>query len=319
MQQLLYNPVLKEPMTRRSLLGAGSAFALSRLARFAAAGVPKVRLAVTTDEIDEDPAVAIEFLRRYGLRHCEIRRLWDKYNTSLPMAKIKRARSMLDDAGIQLAILDTSFFKVPLPALGSPDGTKALGKQWDLLNRAFERAEVLGTRLIRTFAFTHRADESPSESAYPQIYELVKESADRAHAAGFQLAVENVANSYVATASQSAALLEAVQSPGLGLTWDPNNSARAGDPEPFPAGYGKLDSSRIWHVHLRDYRHLDDGTMEWCGVGDGEFDHAGQITSLLRDGYEGVFSLETHYRLNGSKHAASEHSLKGLLKTVQQL
>lgn len=302
-------------MTRRNFLGAGGALPVS----LAAAGSTYVPLAVTTDEIHADLGVAIEFLRRFGLRHCEIRRLWGKYNTSLPVARVKLVRSMLDDAGIKLAILDTSFFKVPLPALDSVEGAKAMTRQWDLLGRAFERADILGTRLIRTFAFTYRRGESPRKSAYPQIYELVQESAERAHAAGFRLAVENVADSYVATAVQSAALLKAVSSPGLGLTWDPSNSARAGDPDAFPSGYESLDADRIWHVHLRDYRRLDDGTLEWCGVGDGEFDNPGQIRALLGDGYEGVFSLETHFRLNGSKHAASEHSLRGLLKTVQQL
>ena len=207
---------------------------------------------------------------------------------------------MLDDAGIKLAVLDTGFFKVPLPEAGSADGAKALGKQWDLLDRAFERANVLGTKMIRTFAFTYKRDEVPSPDAYPRIYDFV-------------------GRSYVATAAQSAALLKAVGSPGLGLTWDPNNSAQSGDPEPFPAGYQSLDASRIWHVHLRDYRRAADGSVEWCGVGDGEFDHAGQIRASLADGYQGVFSLETHYTINGSKAAASERSLKGLFRAAEQV
>ncbi len=226
---------------------------------------------------------------------------------------------MLEDAGIRLAILDTSFFKVPLPAFDSVAGSRALSAQWELLDRAFERAAILGTRLIRTFAFTYKGDQGPDPSAYPRIYDLVEDSSARARAAGFRLAVENVAGSYVATAAQSAELLRAVRSPALGLTWDPSNSARAGDPEPFPAGYESLDPSRIWHVHVRDYRRTSDGSVEWCGVGDGEFDHVGQLRALLRDGYEGVVSLETHYRLRGSKAEASEHSLKGLLQAVKQV
>ena len=285
----------------------------------AGAGSSTVRLAVTTDEIDDDLAVALEFLGRHGLRYCEIRQLWDKYNTSLPLARVREARSMLDDAGIRLAILDTSFFKVPIPRFDTVDGAEALRDQWALLDRAFERATILGTRLIRTFGFTYKSDEMPDQSAYPRIYDLVEESAERAHSAGFRLALENVAGSYVATAAHSADLLKAVPSPGLGLTWDPNNSARAGDPEPFPAGYESLDHSRIFHVHFRDYRRLADGTVEWCGIGDGEFDHVGQMRALLRDGYQGVFSLETHYRLRGSKVEASEHSLKGLLQAVRKL
>ena len=278
-----------------------------------------IRLAVTTDEIDDDLRVALDFLGRFGLEHCEIRGLWGKYNTSWPIAKIKHARTLLDDSGIRLAILDTGFFKVPLPDSASDDGARALKKQWDLLERAFERADVFGTSLIRTFAFTYPHGGQPDPAAYPRIFELVAESAERARRAGFRLAVENVAGSYVETAAHCAGLLAKVRSPALGLTWDPNNAARAGDDEPFPAGYESLDSSRIWHVHFRDYRHKADGEVEWCGVGDGEFDHVGQLKALLNDGYDGVVSLETHYTLGGSKAAASEHSLKGLLAAVKRV
>lgn len=306
-------------ITRRDFVGAGASLALSSSSGWAHSLPSGPKLAVTTDEIDDDLDVALTFLRRHGVRYCEIRKLWGKYNTSLPLARIREARSMLDDAGIQLAILDTSFFKVPLPDTSSSAGVNAVSRQWELLDRAFERAEILGTKLVRTFAFTHKRNEKPDPARYPQVYDLVRQSAERAQAAGFRLAVENVAGSYVATATQSAAMLHALPSPALGLTWDPNNSAGAGDPEPFPAGYERLDPGRIWHVHVRDYRRLNDGTVEWCGVGDGEFDHLGQMRALRRDGYEAVYSLETHFLLNGSKATASEHSLKGLLKVVQKL
>ena len=279
----------------------------------------RIHLAVTTDEIDDDLRIALDFLGRHGLDYCEIRHLWGKYNTSWPVEKIRHARTLLDDAGIRLAILDTGFFKVPLPDSNSADGAKALKKQWDLLDRAFERAEVLDTRLIRTFAFTYPRNGRPDPGAYRRVFELVSESAERAQRAGFQLAVENVAGSYVETAAHSAELLAQVRSPALGLTWDPNNSARAGDDEPFPAGYESLDSSRIWHVHFRDYRRTKEGDFEWCGVGDGEFDHVGQLRALLADGYDGVVSLETHYTIQGSKAAASEHSLQGLQAAVRRV
>ena len=312
-----YNSETVARTSRRDFLAANSAvLPWSLAARLRGASRTKFRLAVTTDEIDDDLAVALAFLQRHRLQYCEIRELWDRYNTSLPVAKIREARRMLDDAGIRLAILDTAFFKVPLPAAGSVAGAQALEGQWRLLDRAFERASILGAHLIRTFAFTHKRGETPDASSYPWIYDLVEESAERARKAGFRLALENVADSYVATAAHSADLLRAVRSPALGLTWDPNNSARARDPEPFPAGYEALDSNRIWHVHFRDYRRRSDGAVEWCGVGDGEFDHVGQLRALLRDGYAGAVSLETHYRIRGSKAEASAHSLRGLLEAV---
>ncbi len=42
----------------------------------------------------------------------------------------------------------------------------------------------------------------------------------------------------------------------LGLTRDPNNAAATGE-QRFPDGYRRIDSARIFHVHLRDYRHLN--------------------------------------------------------------
>lgn len=303
-------------MTRRTFVGASmAAFGVGA----ASAGPGSVRLAVTTDEIDDDLGVAISFLQRYGLQDCEIRNLWGRYNTSLPLERIREARTMLDDAGIRMAVLDTGFFKVPLPDAGTLEGSRALRKQWDLLDRAFERASVFGTDLVRTFGFTYPRGSRPDPDAYSRVHGLVAESAARARSAGFRLALENVAGSYIETAAHSAALLEAVGSSGLGLTWDPNNSARAGDPEPYPAGYELLDPDRIWHVHFRDYRRAPDGEFEWCGVGDGEFDHVGQLRSLLADGYRGVVSLETHYRRNGSKAEASAHSLEGLLQAVSRV
>ncbi len=281
-----------------------------------AADRKRFKLAVTTDEIDDDLDTALTFLKGHGLEHCEIRKVWRKYNTELPLEKIRWMRSRLNDAGVRLAILDTSFLKIPLPSTDAIDGV--LKKQWDMLKRAFDNADALGTDLIRTFAFTHKRGESPVEANYPRIFELVAESAEQAHTAGFRLAVENVGNSYVATSAQSARLLKAVKSEALGLTWDPNNAAQSGDARPFPDGYNLLDAKRIWHVHFRDYQRKHEGGTEWCGVGDGEFDHVGQLRALMRDGYSGSVSLETHFTINGSRMAATKHSLQGLFKAVDK-
>lgn len=305
--------------SRRRFLEAALAVPTGLSAASRGAESDPFKLAVTTDEIDDDLREAIRFLERFGLRYCEIRNLWQKYNTSQPLAKIRAARQMLDDAGIRLAVLDTGFFKIRLPAAGSDEAVKVLQEQWDLLDRAFERADILGTRLIRTFGFTYKRGTKPDPGAYSRIYELVAESAERAEKSGFQLALENVGGSYIATSAQSAALLRAVPSPALGLTWDPNNAAREGDPEPFPAGYDSLDAKRIWHVHVRDYRRNAEGEIEWCGVGDGEFDHVGQLRALQRDGYRGSVSLETHFKINGSKADASAYSLERLLKAVEKV
>jgi sugar phosphate isomerase/epimerase len=294
-------------ITRRSfsaLLAASAAFGVSR---------SEFPLAVTTDEIDEDLGHAIAVLKEFKLKYAEVRNLWGKYNTAQPLDRVKEARRMFDDAGIRLAILDTGFFKIPLPG---QDDRSVMDNQWALLGSAMERAHILGTDLIRIFAFTYDKNAKPDHAVYPRIYELVEQAAGRAK--GFRLAVENVGGSYVWTGAQSAALLKAVIARNLGLVWDPNNAATAGE-KSFPDGYRQLDVKRVWHIHLRDFKPNAKGDMEWCAVGDGVFDNAAQLRALAKDGFRGTYSLETHYKSPLGKEHATRTSLKALLETIDRV
>jgi L-ribulose-5-phosphate 3-epimerase len=301
--------------TRRQILAASSVGSLWR--RLPAATLAQIRLGVTTDEIDEDVLTATRFLRKFGLSYAEVRSIWGKYNTSQPPEKIREAQALFQEYGVRVSIVDTAFFKIPLPA-DTAEGRRTLDEQWKLLDAAMERAKIFGTGKIRVFAFTHNPGEQPDKHAYPRIYELVREAARRAKARQYRLALENVGGSYVSTGAQSSELLKAVQDHTLGLTWDPNNAGASGE-HAFPDGYRLLDPARIFHVHLRDYRHRPDGKAEWCAVGEGEMDNLGQLRALLKDGYHGTFTLETHWRSPKGKAYSTETSLKALLKVIQQV
>ena len=80
-----------------------------------------------------------------------------------------------------------------------------------------------------------------------------------------------------------------------------------------------LDPARIFHVHLRDFKKGADGKVDWCAVGEGEMDNLGQIRALLKDGYKGKFTLETHYKSPQGKAHASRTSLTALLKVVEKV
>lgn len=298
--------------TRRQFLAWPLAATLAR-----ALPLDKIRLGVTTDEIDEDLLTAARFLREFGLSWAEVRNIWGKYNTSQPLEKIVEARAILDGAGVRTSVLGTGFFKIPLPP-DTPEGRGVLDNQWSLLGGAMERAKILGTDKIRVFAFTYEKGQTPDKKNYPRIYELVHEAARRAKARGFRLALENVGESYVSTGAEAAGLLKAVKEDNLGLTWDPNNAGASGE-KSFPDGFRLLDPARILHVHLRDYKHTAEGKVEWCAVGDGEFDNLGQIRSLFKAGYKETFTLETHYKSPLGKAHASRTSLTALLKVVEKV
>jgi L-ribulose-5-phosphate 3-epimerase len=275
------------------------------------------KLGVTTDEIDDDPLAAAQFLRRYGLRWAEVRNIWGPYNTDQPLEKVRQARAIFDGQGIRVSVLDTGFFKIPLPP-DTPAGQRTLDEQWKLLDAAMERAAVFGTRKIRIFTFMLEAGEKPSAKSYGRIDELLREAARRARPGRFLLAVEDIGGGHVSNAAESAELLKRVKDDNVGLTWDPNNAAQSGE-QPFPGGYRRLDPARIFHVHLRDYRHDPTGKVVWSAVGQGEFDNLGQIRALLKDGYKETFTLETHWRDPRGKLYSTETSLKALLKIVEQV
>lgn len=298
--------------TRREWLAAMAASPLLE-----AAPELKRRLGVTTDEIDDDPVTAVRFLNEFSVGKAEVRNVWGKYNTVQPLEKIRELRGIFDQHKITTSVLGTGFFKVPLPP-DTPEGRAVLDNQFSLLGGAMERAEVLGTRKIRIFAFTYKDGERPEEKHYARIFDLVTEAARRAAERKFKLVLENVGGSYVSTGAEAARLLKAVKHDALGLTWDPNNAGMSGE-KAFPDGYRLLDPARILHVHLRDYRKNAAGKVEWCAVGEGEFDNLGQLRALLKAGYQGAFTLETHYKSPQGKAHATRTSLTALLKIFDRV
>lgn len=297
--------------TRRDLL-AGSALLFAR--RLRALPLADLKLGITTDEIDPDVLVAAKFLQEHNLHWAEVRNIWGPYNTSQPMDKVREAGKILDDHAIKVSIEGTGFFKVPLPP-DTPEGMKKLDAQWTLLDASMERAKAFGTDKLRIFTFMLAKGEKPDSKSYDRIWELTREAARRAK--GFRLAVENIGGGYVSTGAESAMMFKNVKEANIGLTWDPNNAGESGE-QSFPDGYRKLDPARIFHVHLRDYKHVD-GKVVWARVGDGEFDNLGQIRAMLKDGYKGTFTLETHWADPKGKMYSTEQSLKGLLEVIAKV
>jgi L-ribulose-5-phosphate 3-epimerase len=298
--------------SRRLFLAAASAAACARFAR--ALPLAQIKLGITTDEIDDDVLTAARFLQQHNLKWAEIRNIWGPYNTAQPVEKVREANKILDDHGIKVSIEGTGFFKIPLPP-ETAEGQKILEKQWALLDGSMERARIFGTDTIRTFTFMLGKGEEKNEKGYARVWELTREAARRAK--GFRLAVENIGGGYVGTGAEAAMMFKNVKEENIGLTWDPNNAGSEGE-RSFPDGYRKLDPARIFHVHLRDYKH-ENGKVIWARVGDGEFDNLGQIRAMLKDGYKGTFTLETHWRDPKGKMFSSEESLKGLLEVIAKV
>jgi sugar phosphate isomerase/epimerase len=101
--------------------------------------------------------------------------------------------------------------------------------------------------------------------------------------------------------------------------WDPANAVVL-DEIPYPDGY-KHVRGLFPHLHVKDAkRDPSTGKTRWLPVGSGDVDFRGQFQALLRDGYRGTISLETHYRrADGNSLESSRESLEGLLKILKSV
>ena len=170
-----------------------------------------------------------------------------------------------------------------------------------LTARAFDVAERTGARIIRVFSYWRTVDP-------PQVFDRVasalRDLADHAASRGVIIGIENEPACNIGTGAESAAVLAAVPHKHLKLIWDPANALVAGE-TPFPGGYQTLPARRIVHVHAKDCR-VRDHVPTWGPVGQMDVDWNGQIAALVRDGYRGWISLETHWKgPDGDKLEAS--------------
>jgi L-ribulose-5-phosphate 3-epimerase len=170
-----------------------------------------------------------------------------------------------------------------------------------LAERAFQIAERTGARIVRVFSYWRTV--RPAE-CFDRIVAALAGLAREARGRGLIVGLENEHACNIATGAETARVLAAVDHPNLKVVWDPANAFVAGE-VPFPDGYGRLPAGRIAHVHAKDC-HVNGHQVDWGPLAECSVDWKGQVAALVRDGYRGWISLETHWPgPGGDKHEAS--------------
>lgn len=278
-------------------------------------------MAVITDEIDADLALALDVMAEYGVQGAELRQLWDLNISDAPLEYWQRAKRELEARGMTVAGIASPFYKCGLPG-AEPDGpagplhsasARGLGDQIALLERCIEAAHFFETKLIRTFSFWKHGLLTPNQEE--MIVDAYAEPAAIAERAGVILGIENEHACCLATGAQTVRVLEEIRSPSVQAIWDPGNAFMAGE-LPFPTGYAAIKDF-VTHIHIKDAYVPSGGLVpEWTVVGEGAIDYAGQFAALKQHGYEGWLSLETHYSGHATKEASSRACLEGLQRLL---
>jgi len=157
----------------------------------------------------------------------------------------------------------------------------------DELAKLFEVASGLAIPVVAIGSGGKSGDQKLTEQAFSYIREL----AELAESWGVTLAVKPHVGAAVYNTATALRLLEAVDSPSVGINFDPSHLYRAGDD--VVAAALKLGKG-IVHSHFRDCPHLAEGPglPEQQIPGRGKIDIMATLRALHEVGYEGALDLE---------------------------
>lgn len=259
----------------------------------------KFPIAAITDEFSPDLETAVRSMAEVGMTGAELRMVFGKNILDLTSEELDRAIAVVRGQGLEIVSIASPVLKCVLP--DSPEVDARFQKdmfaskhtfddQPRLAARAFDIANRTGARIVRVFSYWRTVRP---EECFDRIVAALRGLADQAAPHGITIGLENEHACNIGTGEETARVLAAVDHPNLKVVWDPANALVAGE-TPFPEGYGKVPVNRIVHVHAKDC-FVEDHKARWWELGKGAVDWNGQMNALVRDGYRGWISLETHW------------------------
>ncbi|MDZ7640333.1 MAG: sugar phosphate isomerase/epimerase family protein [Bryobacterales bacterium] len=271
----------------------------------------RLPIAAITDEFAADLDKTLDSMQSLGMTGAELRMVYGKNVMLLTDDEVKEFAKACKDRGLEVIGLATPILKCVLPDGPPLDerfhqdifGSKnTIDDQPRLMDRAVEVAHLSGAKIIRVFSYWRTM--RPAET-YTRVVDALGTLADRAQKEGLVIGLENEHACNVATGEEAAAVLGMISHPHLKLVWDPANAVCTGGIG-YPDGYAALPKDRIAHVHAKDCTVGEGFKYDWGPLGSKDTDWKGQIEDLIRDGYKGYISIETHWPgPGGDKYQAS--------------
>jgi sugar phosphate isomerase/epimerase len=248
-----------------------------------------IRLSAFADEISPDLDEQLATLQREGIRHLDLRSMWNINVLDLSDTQIGQIRQALDTHGISVA------------AIGSPLGKTAIDSPFEetmqKLERAIEVAQAFGTPFIRIFSFYPPAHpnivSTRAGTNRDEVMRRLRAMSERARSANVTLLHENEKDIYGDTIDRCVDLMRSCASEHFKVVFDPANFIQCTQ-VPYPDAYEALHPW-LAYVHVKDA--LPDGSVVAAGEGAARWPDL--LHRLRADGYDGFFSLEPHLAAAG--------------------
>lgn len=268
------------------------------------------RLGVLTDEVSQNITEALDWAESNGLKHVEIRMVNGKNIADFSDQELEQLIVEVEKRGLYVSAVASPILKCALDpsravATGDTFGQEeeSVENHFLKLERVIEICKKLRADKIRIFSFWREENPSDYEA---EIIGYLKKAANVAAEHDVLLLLENENSCNGGYAYEVAHYVRQVDSPNLKVLWDPGNEAYGGRPA-FPEGYEEV-RGLIGHVHLKD------AFVDKCvPIGKGNVPFIDQLQALEDDGYEGIYTIETHYiPEGGTAKDGTQMTLEGL-------
>ncbi|MBC7224894.1 MAG: sugar phosphate isomerase/epimerase [Anaerolineae bacterium] len=187
---------------------------------------------------------------------------------------------------------------------------------------SFGHADLLGAKVMRVVSSNRIYRGEPHGPQLERLKAQYRQAVDVAKRYGIRFAVENHLDY---SADELLEILEAVDSPYIGITFDFGNFVRLGeDPVEAMAKLGKF----VYATHVKDLRVNEDAPQEeWYSysavpIGEGFLDVPRLLRMLKDAGYTGLLAVEIdclHPAYHHDEDAAVAQSVRELKRLVQGL
>lgn len=242
-------------------------------------------LSAFADEISPDLGTQLDVLAACGLRHLELRSVWQTNVLDLTPPQRRELQRQLNDRGFRLS------------AIGSPIGKVKISDPWpvhlDRFKLALARAHEFAAPRIRIFSFYPAEPARPWDEDRGEVVRRLHQLVELADQAGVTLLHENEHRIYGEDPVRVLDLLRTIDHRCFRAVYDPGNYVHGGF-DPWRA----WEMTRDWtvHFHIKDW--VAGHPHGWL-AGTGQ----GRIAEVLADaavrGYRGFATLEPHLRGGG--------------------
>jgi sugar phosphate isomerase/epimerase len=228
------------------------------------------------------------------LRRYEIRFLQTGRAPLCDAAELREIERICDGEGVALTALSPGLFK------WTDNVEKFQTEMTELFPRAVELAHRWRLPALIVFGFckpgaTEENADTISGLAPPRwVLDSLAEAAEKAARANLQLYIEPEPVCWADSGAAAAKLIHAVNSPALGINYDPCNDAWMLRRDPIDDF--AVVAPLLRNVHVKDQ--LDaargSGRPTWVAPGTGMLDWRAHFAALQHLGYDGSLSLEPH-------------------------